>query len=129
MGAPRPQVSLTGDRLDLWWRPSTCCAQLTANCTLRDGSRHESDSWQEVGETSGRFRTDCGPVRIDLELQPQDGCVCMQAEAVGHTEVDVVAVAIAARPRVAGSELSWVLYNGYQSWDPAGHLPADGAVR
>lgn len=127
MGAPRPQVLLTGDRLDLRWPPQVSCAELTAHCTLRDGSRHESDSWQEVG--GGRFRTGCGPLRIELKLQPQDDCICVRAEAVGQTEVDVVAVAIAVRPRLAGSELSWVLYNGYQSWDPAGCLPADGAVR
>ena len=53
----------------------------------------------------------------------------MRLEAQARAEVEVVEIALAMRPRLVASSLGWVLYNGYQSWDAAGHLPIEGGRR
>jgi hypothetical protein len=127
MGAPPARVQLTGDRLDVEWPGLAACTGLTARCWLRDGTVHESARWSAA--EAGRFRTTCGPLDLDVELQPSDGCVRLRAEASATADVDVARIAVAVRARGAGDDLAWVLYNGYQSWDASGHLPAAGATR
>ncbi|HEY7199432.1 MAG TPA: DUF87 domain-containing protein [Candidatus Dormibacteraeota bacterium] len=129
MGAPQARVQITGDRLDLEWPDMGSCTGLQAGCRLRDGTVHESGRWSAVPDTSVRFRAVCGPLEFELELQPRDGRVRMQAEVVATTGVEVAEVRISARPEAVGADLGWVLYNGYQSWDAAGHLPIAGGTR
>lgn len=126
MGAPQARVQLTGDRLDMEWPARASCTSLTARLRLRDGTEHESASWIAVPEASERFRTTCGPLDVEVELQPGDGCIAICASATALAAVDVTCIGISGRARAAGSDLAWVLYNGYQSWDPAGHLPVAG---
>src|SRR5205085_5837341 len=38
-------------------------------------------------------------------------------------------VGVAATATADGTDLTWVLYNGYQSWDPSGHIAATGGTR
>jgi hypothetical protein len=129
MGAPRARVQLTGDRLDLEWPALASWTGLTARCWLRDGAVHESSRWTAVPAAANRFRTRCGPLDLEVELQPRDGCVRLRAEASAAAEVDVGRVAVAARASGVREDLAWVLANGYQSWDPSGHLPAAGGTR
>jgi Melibiase len=68
-------------------------------------------------------------VVVEAELLPKDGHVRMWAEATITTDVDVTQLGICARVQAAGVDLDWVLYNGYQSWDRAGHLPAASGTR
>lgn len=129
MDAPHARVQLTGDRLDLSWPDAASCAGLTARCRLRDGTVHESASWTTVAESNERFQSACGPLTVEVELQLNDGCVRVQAEATATEDVEVTQVALVAQASAVGTDLAWVLYNGYQSWDPSGHLPARGGVR
>src|SRR5262249_20127337 len=123
------RVQLRGDRLDLEWPAVASCAALSARCELRAGAAHESASWTAVAGTGHRFRTRCGPLGVVVELQPGDGCVRVQAEVVSAVAVDVARVSVSARVESAVADLAWVLYNGYQSWDESGHLPAAGGTR
>src|SRR5438445_9926658 len=118
MGAlPQARVLLAGDRLDVEWPELACCAGLVATCRLRDGTAHVSGTW--VRASDSRFGTTCGPLAVEVEVQPRDGHVCMSVEATARAEIDVVQVALSGRVAMAGVDLAWVLYNGYQSWDPA----------
>ena len=129
MGAPTARVLLTGDRLHVQWPEAATCTELVARCRVGEGGSHEAHSWARVQAADGWYRTSCGPLRVDLELQPHDGCVRMRCEATAEREVDVTEVAVAARARLHDAEVAWVLYNGYQSWDAAGHVPATGGRR
>src|SRR5215471_16278910 len=129
MGAPQARVQLTGDRLDLEWPALASCTELTVRCWLRDGTVHESSRWSAVPAAASRYRATCGPLDVDVELRPGDGCVSLRAEATATADVDVARVAVAARAAGAGDDLAWVLANGYQSWDPSGCLPAAGGTR
>jgi Melibiase len=129
MGGPQARVQLTADRLDLEWPALVSCTELTARCWLRDGSVHESASWAAVPAAGVRHRTTCGPLDVEVELQPGDGCVRLCAEAVATADVDVARVAVAVDARGTGDDLAWVLANGYQSWDTSGVLPAAGGMR
>ncbi|HZU16398.1 MAG TPA: alpha-galactosidase [Candidatus Dormibacteraeota bacterium] len=122
-------VRLRGDRLDLEWGALAGWSGLAACCRLGDGTEHESAAWTVVEGERGRFRTACGPLRIDLCLEPREDAIRLWAEATADREVEVSQVAISGRPLLAGCGPGWVLYNGYQSWDPAGHLPAEGGPR
>jgi hypothetical protein len=128
MGVPHARVQLTGGRLDLDWPARAACSELSVSCRLRDGTVHRSSDWAAVVET-GRFRTGCGPLLIELDLRATAGCVRLRVEVHAEAEAEVVDIAVSALPRLAGSPPAWVLYNGYQSWDPAGHLPAAGGRR
>jgi len=129
MGAPKARVQLTGDRLDLDWPALAACTELSAECRLRGGAVHRSAGWTEAPAETGRYRTTFGPLTLELELLVTGGCVRMRAEAVARAQVDVVEIAISARPLLGEAPPAWVLYNGYQSWDAAGHLPAEGGQR
>jgi hypothetical protein len=129
MDAPHARVQLTGDRLDLEWPNLAAWSGLQARCRLRDGTMHESDGWIAAPGPAGRFRTVCGPLFIEVELRLNDGCVRLQAEATAGEDADVAQLTIAGTPLAVGRELAWVLYNGYQSWDAAGHLPVGAAAR
>lgn len=129
MGAPQARVQLTGDRLDLEWPALASCTELTVRCWLRDGTVHESPRWTAVAAAADRYRASCGPLDVDVELLPGDGCVSLSAETTATADVDVARVALSARARGAGDDLEWVLANGYQSWDPSGCLPASGGTR
>src|SRR2546423_1153268 len=124
MGAPQARIQLTGDRLDLEWPAMASCTGLVAECQLRDGTVHESGRWSAVPETRQRYRTECGPLQVEIDLTLTDGCARLLAEATAKAGVDVAQVVISARAQGAATELAWVLYNGYQSWDAAGHLAA-----
>ncbi|HXM57430.1 MAG TPA: glycoside hydrolase family 36 protein, partial [Candidatus Dormibacteraeota bacterium] len=129
MLAPQARVQLTGYRLDLEWTNLASWSRLLARCRLRDGTVHESGGWNAAPGPAGRFRTTCGPLGIEIELQLNDGCVRLQAEATAADDVDIAQLTIAGCPRAVGADLAWVLYNGYQSWDPAGNLPVGAAAR
>src|SRR5262252_955591 len=129
MGAPQARVQLTGDRLGLEWPALASCTDLTVRCWLRDGTVHESPRWAAVPAIANRFETRCGPLDVNVELQPGDGCVRLRAEALATRDVDVARVAVAVRLHGHDDDLAWVLTNGYQSWDPSGCLPASGATR
>jgi hypothetical protein len=129
MGAPQARVQLTGDRLDLEWPALASCTELTVRCWLHDGTVHESQTWSAVPAAADRYRTTCGPLDVEVELRPGDGCVSLRAEATATADVDVARVAVAARAAGAADDLAWVLTNGYQSWDPSGHVPASGGTR
>ncbi len=129
MGRPPARVRLRGDHLDLEWGALAGWTGLAAWCRLGDGAEHESAAWMVVEEARGRFRTACGPLLLDLRVEPCDGVVRLRVEATADREVEVAQVAVAGRPLLAGSGAGWVLYNGYQSWDPSGHLPAEGGPR
>jgi hypothetical protein len=97
---------------------------------------YESDGWRAAPDSDHRFRTRSGPLDIELDLRPQDGCVrmCVGATpaAAGVSDdpvLDVAEIVVAGGVRMVGSELAWLLYNGYQSWDAAGHVPLSGARR
>src|SRR5215472_5268322 len=128
MGAPQARVQLTGDRLDLEWPALASCTDLTVRCWLRDGTMHESPRWTAV-PAADRYRATCGPLDVDVELRPGDGCLALYAEATARTDVDVARVAVAARAHRAVEDLAWVLANGYQSWDASGYLTASGGTR
>ncbi len=53
----------------------------------------------------------------------------MRVDASVVDEADVVQVAVSARPSVRDAAPDWMLYNGYQSWDPAGYVSAQGGPR
>jgi alpha-galactosidase len=129
MGAPQARVQLTGERLDLNWPAFATCAGLEAECRLRDGTVHRSSGWTAAPAESDRYRTTCGPLQLVLELLARDGCVRVRLDAEATGAADIVEVAIASRALLRGSPPAWMLYNGYQSWDPAGHLPAGGGLR
>jgi hypothetical protein len=129
MGAPEVRVQLSGDRLDLEWPALASCRELTARCGLRDGSVYESASWTAVPGPGDRFRAVCGPLLVQIELRADAGRVRVRPEAIATAEVDVARVEVSTRTRAAASDLPWVLYNGYQSWDRSGHLPVAGGVR
>ena len=129
MGAPRARVQLAGDRLDLEWPDLVTCAGLTALCWLRDGTVHESASWAAVPTAANRYRTSCGPLDVEVELQPDDGCVRLRADASATATAEVARVGVAVSVHGVGEDLAWVLANGYQSWDPSGVVPATGGTR
>jgi hypothetical protein len=129
MGAPPARVQLTGGRLDLDWPALASGTDLTVRCWLRDGTVHESSRWRAVPTAANRFQTRCGPLDLNVELQPGDGCVRLRAEASPVEDVEVARVAVAFRARGHGDELAWVLTNGYQSWDSSGYVPASGGTR
>ena len=129
MGVPQARVELAGGRLDVEWPAMASCTGLVARCRLRDGTVHESDGWAAAPGADARFVAICGPLVVEAELQPRDGHVRMSAEAVARSDADVAHLSISAGVEVAGRDLAWVLYNGYQSWDAAGHLPAAGGIR
>src|SRR5215472_8058764 len=129
MGAPQARVQLTGDRLDIEWPALASCTGLRARCWLRDGTVHESSRWTAVPAAANRFRTRCGPLDVEVELMPARGCARLRVEVATTAEVDVARVAVAADARRAGGDLTWILANGYQSWDLSGHVPAAGATR
>src|SRR5215472_12092782 len=129
MGAPQARVQLTGDCLDIEWPALASCTGLRARCWLRDGTVHESSRWTAVPAAANRFRTRCGPLDVEVELMPARGCARLRVEVATTAEVDVARVAVAADARRAGGDLTWVLANGYQSWDLSGHVPAAGGTR
>jgi hypothetical protein len=124
MDAPCARVQLVGGRLDLEWPAFAACTALVAQCRLRDGTLYESAGWEGPAAAEHRYRTSCGPLRIELELQAIDDRVrmCIRAEADAVT--DVAEVAIAASCALADGAPAWVLCNGYQSWDASGPRPA-----
>jgi Melibiase/Helicase HerA, central domain len=128
MGAPQARAQLTDGRLDAEWPARASWAGLVARCTLRDGTVFESEGWAPLPGPRRRFRAVCGPLAVEIELEPSDGRIRTLAEATALAEVDVAELMLSGRVE-AGSGMPWVLYNGYQSWDPAGHLPADGGTR
>jgi Melibiase/Helicase HerA, central domain len=129
MGAPRAQVLLTGDRLHVEWPEMVACTELVARCKHEEGEIHEARSWARVPDSRDRYRATCGPLRVDLELQPRDRCVRMRCEVTADEQVDVREVSVATEVRLADTDLAWILYNGYQSWDAAGYLAAGSARR
>ncbi len=129
MGAPEARVQLTGERLDLDWPAFASCTGLEAECRLRDGTVHRSNGWTAAPAEADRYRTTCGPLQLVLELRAVDGCVRVRLDAEATEAAEVMEVAIAGRPLLRGSPPAWVLYNGYQSWDPAGHVPAGDGLR
>src|SRR5437763_6249097 len=129
MGAPRARVQLVADRLHLEWPGVAACMQLTAGCRLTDGREHSCAAWTEAREVPGRYVTSCGPLRIELHLQPTDGCVRMRLEATVQEPADVTQVTVSARVELPGEELAWVLYNGYHSWDQSGYARAGAMAR
>jgi alpha-galactosidase len=129
MCAPPARVLLLGDRLDVDWPAMAACTNLVARCRLRDGTVHESVGWTAVGGSAGRFESACGPLDIELTLEATAECLLLQAAATARSEVEVAEVEVAAVAGWPGSDLGWVLANGYQSWDPSGHLRAAGGTR
>ena len=129
MGVPQARVALAGGRLDVEWPAIASCTDLAAKCRLRDGTVHESEGWAAVPGADSRFVATCGPLVVEAELEPRDGHLRMSAEATATADADVAQLIISMRAEVTGADLAWVLYNGYQSWDPAGHLAAAGGTR
>ena len=129
MGAPEARVLPTGDRLDLLWPDLAAWNDLNASCVLRDGTVCRSSGWSAVPGAAGRYATTCGPLLLEIQLEALDGRVSAVVEARTKAPSDVLQVALAGRPELAGREPGWVLYNGYQSWDAAGHLRVDGRAR
>ncbi|HLH70155.1 MAG TPA: alpha-galactosidase [Candidatus Dormibacteraeota bacterium] len=129
MGRPPAHVRLRGGRLGLEWGALASWTGLVARCRLADGAEHESAVWVAVAEAGGWFRTTCGPLMVDLRMEPCPDAVRLWVEVAASCEVEVSQVALSGRLLLADSAPEWVLYNGYQSWDPAGHLPADGGPR
>src|SRR5262249_17937710 len=127
MGAPEARVQLTGERLDLEWPAVASCTDLAIRCGRGDGTAYGSTGW--TAEADGRFRTTCGPLEVQIAVEPTDGCVRLQAEVTALVDVDVARVVLSATPVAVDTELAWVLYNGYQSWDAAGVLPAGSTQR
>src|SRR5215472_3661797 len=129
MGAPDARVQLTSGRLDVEWPAMAAWADLVVRCRLRDGTVHQAGGWELAAGSLERFRATSGALDVDLALQAGGGCVRMQAEVTAAAATEVTEVAIAGRVSSARSSLGWVLCNGYQSWDAAGHLSAGAIAR
>jgi alpha-galactosidase len=116
-------IELEAGSLGLRWPGVGGCASLKAVCTLADGSRHESAGWNG---SSSPWTADCGPLRIALEARVEGDLVTLALTAEAKTAAAVSGVGIATSPVVEDSPPGWWIYNGYQSWDPADVIAADG---
>src|SRR5437660_873302 len=115
MGAPRARVQLAGDRLDLEWPDLVSCAGLTAKCWLRDDTVHESASWAAVPTAANRYRTSCGPLDVEIELEPDDGCVRLRAEASATAGGEVARVGVGASVPGCAARTCWRTRTSWQS--------------
>jgi hypothetical protein len=129
MGRPPAHVRLRGDRLNLEWGTLASWAELAVRCWLGDGTEYESSAWVAVEGAPGWFQAVCGPLLIDLRVEFCPGAARLWVEATASCEAEISQVALSGQLLLAGSSPQWVLYNGYQSWDPSGHLPAGGGPR
>lgn len=130
MGGPQARVRWCGQRLDIEWPAiAASCTELRAWCRTRDGFLHHSTAWARSQDDPDRFTSRCGPLWLRLSVQAGDDHVCLRADATLDVEADILEVAVTARPALPGGAPSWVVHNGYQSWDPAGVArAADGRV-
>src|SRR5215469_4979360 len=96
MGPLQARVQLDGYRLGIEWPAMAACGDLTVRCRPRDGTVHESASWQPAPGAVEQYRASCGPLAIELMLRPADGCVRMQVAATTTMAAEVSEVTVVA---------------------------------
>ncbi|MGH7904242.1 MAG: glycoside hydrolase family 36 protein [Candidatus Dormibacteraceae bacterium] len=125
-------IALEGGRLRIAWPgdrgPALECPRVTVHVRLAGGGLHSSASWRPLpGFTAarGRLQTSLGPLQLTLDLAAAGEVVRLRpsATATGPVPVDVQEIGLSFEPVAAGETIEWIVYNGYQSWDPAGYRP------
>jgi len=119
--AAAAQVALSAGRLGLTWHETATADTLRARVKVADGTVHYADAWRHRGEM---FSARCGPLDVHLAVRNREATVRMALSARARTDALVTEVGVELMPQIRGSAPSWVVYNGYQSWDASGIAPA-----
>jgi hypothetical protein len=131
MGSSQPaSLQVAGGRLDVHWPGLATCSKVVARCRLADGTVHDSRRWavvKRLGPRGGELRTRSGPVDVTLDVKLVRSTLQMRLRVVARRSCEVRDLGLAFQALVSDAEPQWVLYNGYQSWDPAGHARLRGA--
>ena len=124
--APAAELRLSGGRLRLTAATAAADAIQAFSQIAGDAEATASERWRAAG---GGFESRCGAVTIRLAAKrARGGALALEMQARPDQPVQLHAFGIRFAPQVAGRPPSWVVYNGYQSWDPAGVKPAAGKV-
>ena len=92
---------------------------------LADGGIHVADGWTPDGPG---WRARCGPLTVELAIELDGALARLQLAAEAIEDALVTEIGIVLTPLVGAAGPDWVVYNGYQSWDASGVLPAGAAT-
>ncbi len=123
-------VELAAGSLTVSFGDGTELSEMRACCRLAAWEDVLGGPWRELGgwgANGGHLEAECGPLLVRLDVDLSDGRVALGLSAVAITKESIHAIGLNAAVDVAGAEPEWILHNGYQSWDPAGQLPARSA--
>lgn len=121
MNSARAQLGPAAGPPELSWAGLASTGPIGARVRLADGSVHRAADWDSVGPL---WRARCGPLEIELLLELDGDIARLGVAAVAVEDALVTEIGVELAPLVAAAGPGWIAYNGYQSWDAAGLLPA-----
>ena len=124
MAPAAAEVRFDDGRLGFAWGEGFAAERVAARCHLMDGSQFDSAEWRRDERARGgeaRFMTRCGPLELRLEVGTSGSMVAISLSAVAVKACDIRDIGIAFGCSIKAQPPRWVVYNGYQSWDAAGH--------
>ncbi|HLQ60946.1 MAG TPA: alpha-galactosidase [Candidatus Acidoferrales bacterium] len=130
MVAPGARFELDGGRLHVVWPELASLLDLVACCRLAGGQEHLSESWQLLsGGESGPavLRSRSGPLGVELRLDFDGDRLRTHLLVEAVEAAEVAEFGLAGRPVLPDSGAQCFLFNGYQSWSPAGRKLLDAA--
>jgi alpha-galactosidase len=124
MRANAISAELESGGLRLVW-PDAAWSGVCARCITGDGAEHAGGAWSRIGDKPV-FSARCGPLDLELEVRTVEHAVELRVAATVREAAAIRELALVGVPEVAGTAPLWVAYDGYQSWDPSGVVPAGG---
>ena len=130
MVAPGARCELDGGRLHVVWPGLARLLDVVACCRLSGGREYLSETWHvQRGRESGPLllRSQVGPMETELQLACRDNRLETQLTMTAVDTAEVVEFGVAGRPSVLEAAPECFLFNGYQSWSPAGRRLLNGS--
>jgi enamine deaminase RidA (YjgF/YER057c/UK114 family) len=121
-----PGAHLAAERLAVGWGGGATWSGLVIRCRLVDGTEHVSNRWGASGDAPDAYETTCGPLRVRLRLEAVRSDLLLTAAVELAGAGRVAEICLDGEVELAGARPRWVLCSGYQSWDSAGVVSADG---
>lgn len=122
MGRSHPAAAVDRESHTLNWPGEGRWQGLELSCRLADGSLLNGPGWSD-GDTVA-----LGPLGLKLSAQVTEVGVRIGLAATVTEAAAIMELRLSGTVAIHGEAPAWLLYDGYQSWDPSGYAPARPAA-